>query len=133
MDQTLYDKSDNHQQDLIFNCLGVIYINFKRSEIAYRQYMNEGKIFLYARILKQCNKTIRKCLLQYAHLLPTSLHQDAVLLITHYDVWMAKWIALEKSSNPKIDDEFIFQNNITFPKEAAQNIEKAFLLMVTKT
>jgi len=40
--------------------LGKLYINFKRSEKAYKNYLNDGNIFLHARILKECNSLLEK-------------------------------------------------------------------------
>jgi hypothetical protein len=58
--------------------------------------------------------------------MPGDLQKDIQFLITHYTEWSLKWekLAAEKEHQP--DDIFVFANDVTFPKQAAQNLEEAF-------
>lgn len=115
---------DDHKK---IEFLGQVYINFRRSETAYQKYMQHGKQFVYAKILKNCNEKILSLLLENAYLLPDDLINESVKLISHIDIWLEKWRDSERRLNPNIEDEFVFENKFTFPREAAQKLEKEFL------
>ena len=108
------------------NILGQIVINFKRSEIAYKNYLQDEKIFIHAKALKACNEKVRHLLIENSFLLSDSLQHDALNLITHYDIWIEKWNELEKTQKPSLSEIFVFENSHTFPKEAARRIENEF-------
>jgi len=65
-----------NKHDEIIKFLGKIYINFKRSEIAYRNYMDNDKKFIYAKILKSCNEKILHLLIDNAYLLSDELIKE---------------------------------------------------------
>jgi hypothetical protein len=111
--------------------LGQTYTNLKRSEISYNNYLNDKKKFIHAKILKECNEQIRKLLLENSFLLSDSLQQDALNLISHYDIWIEKWKDLESKMQPDLDDEFVFQNTVSFPKSSSINLEKKYLELKT--
>jgi hypothetical protein len=120
------------EHDEIIKFLGKIYINFKRSDIAYRKYMDNDKKFIYAKILKSCNERILHLLIDNAYLLSDELIKDSMKLIFHLDIWIEKCNDLEKKQKPNIEDEFVFENKFTFPRESAQNLESEFLKLRTK-
>jgi hypothetical protein len=99
---------------------GRLYMNLKRSETAYNDYLKGGKTYMFARILKIYNEKTRELLLEKGHLLDDNLQKDALLLISHCDIWLQKWNDLEKRLNPGPDDEFIFPNEFIFPKEGGK-------------
>jgi len=121
-----------NKHDEIIKFLGKIYINFKRSEIAYRNYMDNDKKFIYAKILKSCNEKILHLLIDNAYLLSDELVKDSMKLISHLDIWIEKWNDLENKQKPNIEDGFVFENKFTFPREAAQNLENEFLKLRNK-
>lgn len=102
-------------------------MNLKRSETAYKEYLQGGKTFMFAKILRLYNEKIRELLLEKGYLLRENLQKDALALIAHYDIWMQKWDELKTNLDPSPNDEFIFPNNFTFPKEAATNLEQEFI------
>jgi hypothetical protein len=106
-----------------FELTGQIYINLKRSATAYKEYLQGGKTFMFAMILRQYNEKIRELILEKGYILPGNLQEDALALVSHYDIWMQKWDELKKNLDPSPGDEFAFPNTATFPKEAARNIE----------
>lgn len=116
---------ESHPKKLEF--LGKLYINLKRSDAAYKQYLANNKQFLYARILKSCNDGILRLLVDNTYLLSDELIEDSLGLILHLDVWSEKWTYYEAMQKPKIDDVFAFENEITFPHKAVQNLINEFL------
>ena len=109
------------------NILGKVYLNFERSRIAYDNYINEGKIYLHARILKECNLKIRDLLLENAYILEENLRNDAMDLISHYDIWVEKWNDLKQKRDPQLYDIFIFENEYRFPTEAEKRLKEEFI------
>src|SRR5687768_3497925 len=91
-----------------FELAGQISMNLKRSAAAYKEYLLGGKTFMFALILRQYNEKIRELILEKGHLLSASLQEDALKLVSHYDIWMQKWDELKKNLNPSPDDEFVF-------------------------
>ena len=96
------------------------------SSHAYQEYMNAGKTFQFARHLKHHNRKALKLLTENKSILPEDLQKDAQSLINHYTEWSQKWeqLAAEKEHQP--DDIFVFANDVTFPRQAAQNLEAAY-------
>ncbi|NOT50552.1 MAG: hypothetical protein HOP10_04685 [Chitinophagaceae bacterium] len=94
-----------------------------RSAIAYRQYINEGKPFQLAQQLKLHNGNALQWLKENGSLLPIRFQGDIQSLITHYSEWSHKWEKLNAEKEFGPDEVFVFANDITFPKQAAQNLE----------
>jgi hypothetical protein len=109
-----------------------LYHDIKKSEIIYKEYLDSGKKFKHARQLKIINSKIWESLIQNKQLLSSELQKDSTALIEHYKIWTEKWESLEKELNPLADDEFVFQNDHTFPKLAAKNIEQAYFKLNIK-
>jgi len=114
---------DNNINTEQFNFLSALIENFSVSKKAYENYINDGRIFLHAKVLKKANDSIRITLLNNHDLIPDDLLEDANELIEHYDIWINKWIKLEQKLHPNVKDEFVFQNKFTFPS----NSEKKFV------
>lgn len=98
---------------------------FTHSSNAYLEYMNAGKTFQFARQLKQHNSKALALLTENKSLLTTDLRKDAEALITHYTEWSQKWEKLDAEKEHQPDDVFAFANDVTFPRQAAKNIEAA--------
>ncbi len=96
------------------------------SVITYQKYIHAGKTFQFAQELKLHNTNALKLLTENKHLMSADLQEDIQSLITHYTEWSQKWkkLAAEKKHQP--DDVFAFANDVTFPKQAAQNLEVAY-------
>lgn len=118
--------------DLQFKFLGELYIHLKNAEQSYRLYLENDRKFLFAKMLKSSNDAILLLLGKYAYLLNDSLFRDSQQLTLHLSIWKEKWEELEKKINPENDTEFVFENNFTFPREASQNLENAFLTLRNK-
>ena len=94
--------------------------------------MSCNKQFVFASILKNCNEKIAALLVENSYLLPDKLIEDSVKLISHYDIWIQKWHELATIQNPTMTDEFVFENTFSFPKEAATNLQEAYLAIKNK-
>ena len=105
--------------------LKVLTQTLHHSSHAYLEYMNAGKTFQFARQLKHHNSKALELLTENKSLLTDDLKKDAEALIIHYTQWSQKWekLAAEKDHQP--DDVFVFANEVTFPRQAAKNIEDA--------
>ena len=112
------------------NALGKIYINLKRSSVAYNNYIKEGKTYLHARVLKDCNVKTRELLLENAHILNEDLRNDSIDLINHYDIWIEKWINLKQKRDLELDDVFIFENKYRFPRDAERRLKEEFFKII---
>jgi len=110
-----------------YNFLGEVCINLDRASLTYSNYIKNGKTFIHAKILKECNLKIRTLLLENAFILSPSLQKEVIDLISHYDIWIEKWNDLEKKSKPQLEDVFIFKNEYIFPKNAENKIKEELL------
>ncbi len=98
--------------------LSPIKLQLIRSKIALQGYdaTNEYR----EKILKECNETIRRLLLEKGHLIPADLMPSAEKFISHYDEWLQAYqAAREKQNTPEIKHVFTY----SFPHDA----EKAFV------
>lgn len=99
---------------------------FDGSTVAYRQYLAAGKTFQFAQELKLHNSKALQLLFDNKKSMPEELQEDIQSLITHYTEWSQKWDHLAAEKEHKPDDVFVFSNDVTFPKQAAQNLEAAY-------
>lgn len=88
--------------DLQFKFLGELYIHLKNAEQSYRLYLENGRKFLFAKMLKSSNDAILLLLGKYAYLLNDSLFRDSQQLTLHLSIWKEKWEELEKKSIRKM-------------------------------
>lgn len=116
------------QQDL----LKELYENLQASQAAYQDYLGGGKTFYFAQQLKKYNSRITSLLTSQLQLLAPPLQPDAAALLRHYNAWTAKWEQLAAANNPQPNDVFAFENDITFPRQAARNLEAAHLTYAGK-
>ncbi len=106
--------------------LGPVHMQMKRAEAAYRNYLNDGRKFIYTLVLRDSNSAVRNLLLERGYVLPASLQDDALRLIEHLDIWLIKWHELRERTNPSLDDPFVFANENVYPRQSAQNLAAAF-------
>jgi hypothetical protein len=108
--------------------LQTIVVHWQQSAKAYEAYMDDGKKFRYAEVLKVHNSAVRDLLTENIGLVPDDFQKDVADLIEHYAIWSGKWDDLKVKLNPGPDEEFVFANDHRFPKMAAQRLEAAFLV-----
>ena len=111
---------------VIEKLLGTLEFLLKRGDIAYKSYMSNGKIFLYAKIIKENNRSIKELLLENAYLLPPSQQLNAIDLVIHIDVWSIIWEDLDKKKSHSLNDEFCFKNNVNFPQKSIDSLLQYF-------
>lgn len=105
--------------------LETVVLHWQQSAKAYSDYMENGKKFRYAQVLKLHNTAVLSLLTENINAMPGELKKDAEAIIDHYKIWTAKWDELKSTMNPGQDEEFVFENDHRFPKLAAQNMEAA--------
>jgi hypothetical protein len=103
-----------------------VILHWEQSTKTYNEYMENGKKFRYAEILKQHNTAVNNLLAENIAVIPAEYIKDVEAVLDHYTIWFAKWEDLSNKLNPLPDDEFVFQNDHRFPKAAAQKLESAF-------
>ncbi len=103
-----------------------VVLHWQQSAKTYKEYMENGKKFRYAEILKLHNTAVRNLLNDNIALIPRDFIKDVEAILEHYTIWSAKWEDLRNKLNPHPDDEFVFENDHRFPKSAAQKLESAF-------
>ncbi|HTD93696.1 MAG TPA: hypothetical protein VK644_07790 [Chitinophagaceae bacterium] len=109
-----------------------IFNNLNLSGIAYRDYLQGGRTFEKACLLRKYNERMHELLNENALVLGDRHRDDARALLVHYDSWMRKWDSLQEQMNPEPGDEFVFPNTDTFPRQAAQNFEEEYLRIARK-
>lgn len=112
-------QNETHQQ---IQFLGRLDFLLQRVKKAYDGYSSHGKIFLYARILRDGNEAIRTLLIEQSYLLPAQQLQNALNLLHHIDVWAALWDETYATRVARSDSVFDFPNAVTFPKEEVQDL-----------
>lgn len=113
--------------------LGMLKTQILRSELAYKAYINSGKIFIYAKVIKDANEALRCLLIDNTHLLPSKQMKNSLSLIHHIDVWIAIWEESYLSEKPSLSSVFSFENTVNFPsnevKSLLQYYEKNYALL----
>jgi hypothetical protein len=107
---------------LVNELLGPLQMHFLAAEQAYADYLAHSQNFLFASSLKRINSAVRQLLLDRGHLLPEGHRGDALALIRHYDVWLTLWDDHHRRTRPRVDEPFIFQNDVAFPKSAQSKL-----------
>jgi hypothetical protein len=111
---------------LLDELLGPLHMHFLSARAAYQDYLATGKSFLFANCLRRTNASARDLLINKGYLLPEQNQADATALIRHYDVWLTLWDDLARRDNPQLDDCFAFDNKVTYPKDAARELDRLY-------
>jgi hypothetical protein len=122
MDENIPFLAAHSRLDTEKSFLGKLHTLLMRGDIAYKNYRSHGKIFLYAKIIKDNNERIRLLTLDCNHLLPKEQQANAMELVEHIDVWSVLWEDLFDRLSPGPFDGFEFENYATFPKAAANSL-----------
>jgi hypothetical protein len=102
-----------------------VVLHWQQSAKVYAEYMENGKKFRYAEILKLHNTAVKNLLTDNIAAVPGVFVIEVEALIEHYTIWSAKWDDLRTKLNPAPGDEFVFENDHRFPRSAAQKLETA--------
>lgn len=125
-------KNSRKNAEVAFEILGPLDTLLKRGEVAYNNYISNGKTFLYAKILKNNNERIRELILQKSHYLPFEQHSNAIDLVTHIDIWHVLWENLYESKVYEINEEFAFENHATFPEKSVESLYAFYSELIEK-
>ena len=100
-----------------------ITFQMQQANQAYLLYMASGQTYRHAKQIKEANDLLRGLLNQHASLIPSHLVSDCNALMEHLNIWSGLWEELQATANPDDDDRFVFENDHSFPTEAAQRIQ----------
>jgi hypothetical protein len=114
-------QENNQFRSLLQN----VVLHWDQSAKAYAEYMENGKKFRYAELLRLHNTAVKDLLSDNIATIPDDFQKAVEEIIEHYTIWTVKWDELKSKMNPGPDDEFVFANEHRFPKKAAQKLEAA--------
>ena len=92
------------------------------AEKVYFHYIENKNKFVYATVLFNINEEIYHLVKLNIVVCPEEVKQDCLDLIFHLDVWLTIWKNEVAQKNPSWSDEFIFQNEINFPKQSVKRL-----------
>lgn len=92
------------------------------STYAYRAYLEDGKTFALAKNIKKENLAALWLLQKNLVLFSATTKPNVLLLIDHYLAWSSKWDQLAAEKSFQKNELFVFENSVTFPKEAAKQL-----------
>ncbi|NDV22182.1 hypothetical protein [Desulfovibrio sp. JC022] len=116
----------NVSNERIIDFLGRLDTLLKRGNIVYRQYLDNEKQLLFAKVIKDNNMRIRELVLAYTHILPEVHQANAIDLVVHVDVWNVLWEDLFASKDWNLCDSFVFENKVNFPRESVDSLIKFY-------
>lgn len=111
------------EKDEIIRFLKVLQFHFDRGKRAYANYFEAGKLFGNACVIKRNNLLIHKLIMAEGYLLPREMSEHLINIVDHIDAWLVCWNNLKERAQPGLDDVFVFENSVRFPKES----EKALM------
>lgn len=118
-------EQEDHPR-LLDDLLGPLHMHFLVAAAAYADYLAAGKSFLFASSLRRTNGSARELLLGHGWRLPESHQSDAAALLRHYDAWLTLWDEHAARLRPKAGDEFVFANDVTYPRDSQERLETLY-------
>tara|TARA_B100001093_G_scaffold496631_1_gene542574 strand:+ start:867 stop:1130 length:264 start_codon:yes stop_codon:yes gene_type:complete len=79
-------------------------------------------MFIYAQMLYNINQKISELLILNSSCLSETSRKDVIEILFHLDVWSIRWDNEVCIKNPKINDIFTFDNDVTFPKDSVERL-----------
>lgn len=95
---------------------------FRLAAAAYGAYLEEGRTFLLASIIRDYNTVLRDLLFEALGWLPADHAGHAVRVIFHLDVWQRQWEHHRAQTRPTPQDSFVFPTAVPFPKDSADHL-----------
>ena len=117
-----HDEDVDSARELRDRLLGPLGMHFLAAAGAYSDYLENGRSYLFACSLRRINASARELLLTCGHLLPDDHRPDALALLRHYDVWLTLWDHHSAALKPAVEEAFVFENAVNFPKDAQQRL-----------
>ncbi|WP_153558914.1 hypothetical protein [Roseimaritima sediminicola] len=88
----------------------------------YESYLGNGETYHHAKLLLDANLELRNLIMDYGHTLPTQYREDAKKLLEHIRAWLDCWQRLDHQREFRESDQFVFDNDSTFPRKAADSL-----------
>lgn len=101
--------------------LELLHSLFEDANDAYIQYLNGGRIFRDAHMLKGRNESILLAI-QNQDILPRQQRENLELISKHIQSWSKQWDKLKTEQSPDPDQKFVFDTKVRFPKDALHRI-----------
>jgi hypothetical protein len=98
----------------------------------YQEYLNCNKKFMFAKIIKENNEKISDMILNHIHLFSYEQRSDLILIVNHINSWCRQWENLYEQLNPNLEDEFVFNTLINFPKKSILRLENYYFINFKK-
>lgn len=89
-------------------------------ESSYKQYLDAGKTYLHARIIFHSNFQLRDEITKHLHLADNEFRSDLLLILHHLEIWIECWVCLDREAPHKMDDTFVFETRVAFPRDAGK-------------
>jgi hypothetical protein len=107
--------------------LGPVCIQLDRTGRAFRRWQVKN-LYLEVKVIREGDIAIRDLLLKSPHLIPPELHDDAGLLIQHYDRWLEEFERVRQPEQPNLESPFVFVGpaGYPFPKESEQRFHEMY-------
>ncbi len=100
--------------------------------LMYQEYLNCNKKFMFAKIIKENNEKISDMILNHIHLFSYEQRSDLILIVNHINSWCRQWENLYEQLNPNLEDEFVFNTLINFPKKSILRLENYYFINFKK-
>ena len=113
-------KTELNAQEIFFGQLNTL---LSRGYFVYQQYLKFGKKLHQSILIKENNESIVKLILNKAYLFQEEQKTDLLLIVYHINLWRAKWDFLYENTHPKLDDAFIFETIIKFPRDSLKRLD----------
>lgn len=93
---------------------------------AYQDYIDNERTFFYANIILKNNQRILELILEHVDLFNAEQKNDLLRISFHIQTWLAQWNFLCKTKDFELEDEFVFQTDIKFPKNSLKRLDSYF-------
>ena len=111
---------------LLDELLGPLHMHFLCARAAYRDYLANGRTWLWACSLRRINSAACSLLISKGYLLPDELQDAAIGLVRHFNVWLTLWDDLAERTHSAPGDPFVFENEVTYPRDAEARLEQLY-------
>ncbi|WP_114954916.1 hypothetical protein [Sphingosinicella terrae] len=111
---------------LLDELLGPLHMHFLCARAAYQDYLANGRTWLWACSLRRINKAVCSLLMAKGYLLPDEMQDAATGLVRHFNVWLTLWDDLADRTKPAPGDPFVFENEVTYPRDAEARLERLY-------
>ena len=114
------------------NFLDLLDVLLKRGYFAYQEYMKFDKKFHYTKRIKENNEDIVRLIKNHEYLFDGLQRSDLLQIVLHLESWKAQWNFLYQNSHPDLDDQFIFDTLIKFPKDSLRRLNEFYCVNFDK-